>query len=311
MSVRHSKQVLWYTRREGVVRGPYPAGQISRYILLGRIRMTDQLRADAGGHWKPVSERPELIPEVMKLPPTEENCQKLVMARMREDERRPGDRRERSPRPPAEIVERRQGHERRQPEPEAVQRHRELKRKISEPPPGTEVQYRYPVLMVAMVLVAFLAGYMLGDSETEVPGPDCAAAPAAGINWDNCNLSGAQAAGADLANASIRNARLDGAQLAHARLTGARLDYSSLGISDLREADLRQAVLVGTVLRGADLRGAHLYKANLAYANLSGAQIEGADFRGALLDQAIWTDQRVCARGSVGRCLRTPASAAE
>ena len=308
MGTRHSRQVLWYTRRGGVERGPYPAGQISRYVLLGRIRMDDELRPDSGGPWLPLSERQELVPEVMKLPPTEENLQKLAMARMREDERRPGDRRERDPRPPAEVLERRRSDERRQPETETMQRHRELKQQVIAAEPAGADSYRYPLLFASLVLAAFAAGYLMGGADdTATAAPDCAAVAAAGVNWDNCTLSGMRADGADLAGASIRNARLDHASLRRAALRGARLDYSSLALTDLSHADLGGAALVGAVLRGADLRGARLRQANLAYANLSGARIEGADFHGAVLDQAIWVDRRVCARGSVGVCRRSAA----
>ena len=69
MSAEKSHRTLWYTRRKGVVRGPYPGNQISRYVLLGRICTTDEVRPD-GGDWQELSTYPELIPEVMKLPPS-------------------------------------------------------------------------------------------------------------------------------------------------------------------------------------------------------------------------------------------------
>lgn len=308
----HDKQAIrWYTRREGVTRGPYPAGLISRYILLGRIRDSDELRCGEGGEWRPLSAYPELIPELMKLPPTEENRQKLLMARLREDERRPGDRRLNQGAWDVETLERRSRQERRSPESEAVRHHRELKRRFLVPPQAEPHPYRYPLLLAAAVVAGFLLGLLVQRGAPPEHRPDCGAAPAAGINWDNCNLSGARIAGADLGGASIRNAHLDGVLLAGAGLAGARLDYSSLRISDLQGADLRGAVLIGAVLSGADLRNARFDNANLAYTNLSGAQIEGARFDGAILDQAIWTDQRMCARGSRGRCRRASASGAE
>ena len=130
MSSEHEKSERWYTRRSGVVRGPYPAGQISRYILLGRIRESDQLSVDQLT-WQMVSDCQFLIPEVMKLPPNEENIKHLIMARMREDERRSGDRRDDEPEPPPHIKERRSGVERRQIEPELFVRYRILKENIA------------------------------------------------------------------------------------------------------------------------------------------------------------------------------------
>ena len=95
------------------MRGPYPGRQVSRYILLGRICENDELKPD-DGDWASLSAYPELIPEVMKLSPSEENLQKLLMARMHEDERQPGDRRERAPNhDSAELRGKRSGCERR------------------------------------------------------------------------------------------------------------------------------------------------------------------------------------------------------
>ena len=67
MTANRIRRVLWYTRRDGVVRGPYPDRQISRYILLGRIGENDELRPE-GGQWAGMKDYPDLIPEVMKLP---------------------------------------------------------------------------------------------------------------------------------------------------------------------------------------------------------------------------------------------------
>ena len=87
-----SKQ-LWYTRREKQIRGPFPAGQITRDILLGRILQTDELSADQIS-WQPVTDLPELIPEELKADLTVlENKERLRIARFREDERHGIDRR--------------------------------------------------------------------------------------------------------------------------------------------------------------------------------------------------------------------------
>lgn len=303
MTELKSKRTLWYTRREGVVRGPYPEKQVSRYILLGRIRDSDELRPEEGD-WQAVFDCPELIPAVMKLPPTEENRQKLLIARMREDERRPGDRREPGAGGAAQVQERRSRAERRSVEAPELLRHRELKYRVSHTGPGNAQLYRYPLTVTALVLFGFLLSYALKQAEPDVVPPDCAAQPRPGVNWNNCNLSGLHARQADLLGARMRNAKLDAAQLANARLAGADLEYTSLNLTSLQAADLSHANLRGVALRGSDLRNARLVEANLSYANLSGARLEGADFSGAILDHTIWTDQRPCAAGSVGECKR-------
>ena len=83
---------LWLTRRDGVVRGPFPAAWVRRYILLGRIRMTDELRLGAG-EWRPAFRCDALIPEVLRQPLTEDNLVRLKQARWEADERGHGDRR--------------------------------------------------------------------------------------------------------------------------------------------------------------------------------------------------------------------------
>lgn len=303
MTEVQDKAERWFTRRDGVIRGPYPAGQISRYILLGRIRESDQLSLDQHG-WKEVAACQELIPDVMKLPPTEENIKRLMMARMREDERCPGDRRDREPEPPQHIKERRSGGERRQIEPELLLRHRKLKQEIIQSVAKVSGEYKLPIIMAAIVLAGFVLSYLTRMPQQQVSVPDCQSPATAGVNWDNCNFSGARIEDASLNNALIRNARLDGSLLSGASLVNARLDYSSLANSDLSNTDLSNAVLVGANLNGANLRNAKLNKANLAYANLSGALIEGADMSNAVLDNAIWIDQSKCASGSIGRCER-------
>lgn len=297
-----AKRVLWYTRRGNVVRGPYPAGQISRYILLGRIRETDELRCD-GGEWQALDRYPELIPDVMKLPPTEENRQKLLMARMREDERRPLDRRD-TRAASAEALERRGGHERRRKETDEERRYRELKYQLSHAPRSTAHLYRYPVVFTVIVMLGFVLGYAMERMKPEVAPPDCAAGPRPGVNWNNCNLSGMRSERAELVGAQMHNVRLDSAQLPGAQLVGADMEYTSLNLSNLQSADLSHARLVGVTMRGTDLRGARLLKADLSYANLSGAHIEGADFSGAVLDHAIWIDDKPCGPNSLGACKR-------
>lgn len=117
-----------------------------------------------------------------------------------------------------------------------------------------------------------------------------------------------QAAGADLHNASMAQMRLDGANL-----QGANLSYSILQLANLKEANLMMSNLEGAHLHAVNLRKANLMLANLTRANLldadlSGANLQGANMQGAILIQtklsgATWTDGRVCAEGSVGKCL--------
>lgn len=303
MSADESHRTLWYTRRKGVERGPYPGNQISRYVLLGRLCMTDKVRPE-DGDWQELSACPELIPEVMNLIPGAEDTQRLLMARLREDERQVGDRRECAPNLPQHIREQRSGRERRRPESAEVLRHRELRYRVTQQAQGNGKLYRYPLVASVLVMLGFLASYLLGQFEAESVYVDCAARPRPGVNWGNCNLIGLVAHRVNLLGADISNARMDNAQLSGANLDGVNLEYTNLNLSNLQRADLSHARLVGVTLRGSDLRDSKLVRADLSYANLSDANIDGADFTGAILDNTIWIDQQPCIPGSVGVCRR-------
>jgi hypothetical protein len=77
---------LWYVRKGERIRGPLPAAQITREILLSRIRENDDLSADCE-HWRPLRALPQLVPAVMQLAETDEGRQHLLLARLRVDER--------------------------------------------------------------------------------------------------------------------------------------------------------------------------------------------------------------------------------
>lgn len=298
-----AREHLWYTRRAGHVRGPFPQRQISHCILLGRIRDGDELSTDQET-WLPLEQLPQLIPEVMKNVVTEEDRQRLQAARRRADERRGGDRRLGSERMQGDTGERRRASDRRDEEDADMLRHRELRRAVLEAgrAPGTVScgrQCRYLVLSLAVLAAVF---FVFTPDDTPASA-DCTARPAPQVNWNNCRMSGLVAEQADLRGARARNMDLTGARLVGARLAGADLAYTLAHLADLRYADLAGAQLTGTGLRAADLRGARLVDVDLSYADLREARLEGADLSMARLGNALWIDGRVCAPGSVGQCL--------
>jgi len=129
-----STNQLWYTRRDREIRGPFPVGQITRYILLGRIVETDQISSDQIS-WQLVRDLPELIPDELKLDLNiPENQDRLRIARMREDEREAGDRREKQSqsRENGNNNYTQRGSDRRRSEPNDILRHREIKSQLLE-----------------------------------------------------------------------------------------------------------------------------------------------------------------------------------
>lgn len=275
----------WLVRRGERVTGPYPAGLVSRYILLGRIRLDDEVSAD-GATWLSVREVDALVPQVLRdaeaHPDVPELQERLQLARRWADERC---------KPHVPLPE---GSERRRSD--AVTRARGVIEAKSIRP--RRVHYLVLILLVmAVVAVPFL----LPEPEpTSVS--DCSAAPAPGVNWSACLLGGRDLANMNLANAVLRSADLNTANLRAANLQRGDLAYVNFALANLRGANLSHASLFGANLRGADMINANLRNADLRYAILSDAQRDGADFTGARLDFAEWVPGILCLENSVGTC---------
>lgn len=299
---KESGQTLWFTRRNGEVRGPHPAGLISRFLIIGRLTPEDEISLDRET-WLPIREHRQLIPEELKHADTPEGRERLLQARLREDER-VRDRRE-GDGPPAEITEAR-GPDRRRPEPPEIIGHRRKRAQgLSRPGARLDAAMRGPTpwfLAAAATLGAVLLFFWATDRGTPAEPPACHLPPAPEVNWSYCRMPGMDLRGADLSGALLRNTDLLGSRLEGARLVEADLSYAELQRTLLERADLRRATIIGAALQNAVLTDARLDGADLSFVNLTGANIAGASFDGAILDRAVWTDGRICATGSVGTC---------
>ena len=290
-----SKNMLWFMRRDGEVRGPFPRAQITRYILLGRIHPTDELSLDRSS-WQSVAEVAEVQPTGL------ESEESQVLALRRADERLAEDRRaSQSAAKNAEFSNRRKG-DRRRDEPDLVVQHREVKtRHFKEAPTQRETVLSKALFVLVLLVLVLVAMHLY----TPAPVEDtlhCGDPAAAGVSWDNCHKEGIDLVAKDLHGAHIKNADLSGAHLRGTKLGGSDLSYTNLSVADLSYSDLGKALLVGAGLRNADLSYANLRGADLSYADLRGANLGAADLTGAKLDNAIWTDGKECAAGSVGEC---------
>lgn len=271
MSAEEEKSIIWYVRRSTTVQGPYSASVIQRYLLLGRLRLSDRVSPD-GRCWTPLTQRPELIPDEMRDLGTDEGRARFEAARRAVDERG-ADREEPAGRAPSVIhVGRRRG----------------------------SIMALTGLAAVVVLLVGI--GWYRDFDNGLMEQADCTAA-GAGAVWSGCVKDGVIVAGGTTLeglralNASLRDARLGGVNL-----SGARLDYADLTRASLADADLSGAVLRGATLSRADLRGADLSNADLRNADLRDTRIEGAVFDGALLGNALWVEGRACAPDAVGVC---------
>jgi hypothetical protein len=295
-----SEHQLWFTRRRGAVSGPYPSGLVSRYLILGRLDLDDQVSVDRA-RWRPISEVAELVPPEMQLPDNAEGRDARLRARLREDERRSVNRREDSQEGPA--GERRRV-ERRAPEPAELIHHRIQRDRVTQAQPREEIPGSVPWVVAGAAVAAVLGLLMLqGDGGRQQAEPDCLAPAGPGVNWSYCRKGGLDLRGVDLSGSVLMSTDFMAAHLSGARLSGADLDYADMRRADLRRSDLTRASLVGAILQESRLEGASLAGANLTYADLRGSSLEGVSLEGVQLGRAVWVDGRVCAEGSVGECL--------
>lgn len=294
------QQSLWYTRRGELVQGPFPPGQIARYVILGRVLPTDEVSMDRQT-WVPVSQVPELVPSLLQPggdDPAQE--QRLQAAKRWEDERS----RDRRHDEATVDADHRRTDRRQVTEPGAQRPRGERPDPLRERIEERRRHHRLSALIAVGVLLILGLLVVVYRPATKIGavGLECAQQARPGVDWSNCAFDGRGFARADLSGARMTNMRLSRADLSATRLERADLSYSDLAVARLRDADLSGAVLTGANLRAAELVGARFVGADLSYADLTGADLTGADLSGAKLDNTLWVDGRVCARGSVGRC---------
>ena len=281
----------WYIRNQidGEIRGPFPAGQISQEMLLGRHKLDDEVSHDKE-EWLRIRDVPELVPEIITENSDEPGFKnKLAAARRWADERRGV----------ADIDAQGERRKNESYESEEIKRlHRlatEAKKNVN--PMMTLLQIGGVFLVIILVVV--LAFQYSPKNKTTV---DCSVAAKQGVNWSGCNLSGAQLLKEKLIAANLMNTNLQTANLYAADLSHANLKFAQLHLTNLKYVNFTKANLTGATLMGADLSGAVFNQANLSYANFRDAIINSTDFSKARLDHAIWIDGRVCRVNSIGAC---------
>lgn len=92
---------------------------------------------------------------------------------------------------------------------------------------------------------------------------------------------------------------LDGRNLSGLNLVGLDLSDCSLKGADMRGSNLERANMMGSNLERADMTGANLKMASFYQSALTAAKLDQA-----VLDGAIWIDKSICAKDSIGECLK-------
>jgi hypothetical protein len=271
----------WYVRRGPTIKGPYDVATLRRYLLLGRVRVTDRVSAN-GYTWQPLTQRGELIPQEMRDLGSPEGRARFEAARSAVDERSGSDDGD---------------------DGDDGWRWPPRRRQTDAASRIAGVRILLSGLAVTAVAVLVAIGYQDVWLHGPAGPPDCSAEAAAGINWSYCTKDAITVSPRrDLSSLRAVNASMRNAGLAEAVLRDATLAYADLTGADLRGAILEGADLEGAVLREADLRDASLRGARLNHADLRNARIEGADFGGADLNSVVWPDDFPCHQVAIDAC---------
>ncbi|PIV88389.1 MAG: hypothetical protein COW48_06245 [Hydrogenophilales bacterium CG17_big_fil_post_rev_8_21_14_2_50_63_12] len=279
-------QPLWYLRHAGDIVGPYPPPQIEEMLRAGKISGEWEISLDERD-WLPLAESGQFSTPRTSAPTEPAGARGAWIEERQRARERWQDRNSDAPVPHDAQFD------------QARRQALGLDQQRTERLVSKERAHR-PSFLIAPLALLLLGG--IGVSVWWGQRPikaalnqpvNCVAPANEGVNWSGCDKRGAT-----LAGALLRNARLDQTRLEDARLSGAVMEYASATGANLRNADLRGAKLAAVDLSGADLSGADLSGANLRHAALKGTRLDGTR-----LDQAVWSDGRACAAGSVGACL--------
>jgi uncharacterized protein YjbI with pentapeptide repeats len=134
--------------------------------------------------------------------------------------------------------------------------------------PGARVFAALTVAALGATTVVLISG-AAADAAVTCPtvgsGGVVTPAPAPGVDWQGCRLTGADLSGADLSGANLTSTNLGQADLTGADLSGANLTTTNVEQANLSDADLTDATIDKTYFR---------------YANLSSANFTGATMTG-------------------------------
>jgi uncharacterized protein YjbI with pentapeptide repeats len=260
---------------------------------LGRYTLNDLVSKDKED-WLSIRQCPELIPDVLKGDPHDENRNERIKAARRWADERRGERRE-------DADPARTGPGRREPESLTTAEYRQQREQVSsEIRPRRDKSLLGLGLVIILIVGGVIAAFQLPPPEVEEA--QCNSPARAKINWQNCQLVGLQSINSNLSESQLSNANLESANLLGSNFQKADVSYANLKNANLSFVEFQNARMLGADLHGADLTNADLTNADLSYANLQGAKIKNTNFTGAILSNVIWVDGRKCVSPSIGKC---------
>jgi len=290
--MRAKNKGRWYIRVNDQIQGPFPNHFISSSLILGRIDLETEVSQDEV-NWTAVKSYKALVPDVVLNAHTPEGAKALMLARVREDERR-------------SAAQNDVDDERRlEDENQIIKLHRQLRDDILTRYHNAPGKNTRNIGIIILLVVLFIAVFVIYQPGSIRSGADCNAAAEIGVNWSQCNKQGQNFAGMDLNSSRFNGTKLNAADFSRARLDDSDLSYASLFHAQMQQSSLQNALLVGANLRQANLRSANLQGADLSYAELVGAKLDGALLINTRFDHALWVNGKTCLPGSVGDCLQS------
>ena len=146
----------WYTRRGGVIRGPFSEDEITRHFLLGRLCLNDELSQD-GVAWASANDCTELLPSAFKKLSSWDDYQQLLIIRMKVDERKGDRRRQQCSNRPSRYPDRRTSKDRRGNDNDRLASQDRLGNANSSASRSTEQKYVRPWLLTVVLVTMVLA----------------------------------------------------------------------------------------------------------------------------------------------------------
>ncbi len=286
----------WFVRRDNVVKGPFLSAQITRNILLGRLHPDDELSLDEQ-QWQEVAMHKELYPAVLQKSPVDKKA--VDIARIQVDERVADQRRAKN----KMEQDRRRTRERRATESEAVLVHRQHRKEIDDACKNSVKRPKMPFRSVALMVIMIIGLGLKFNTENQSSQADCSSPSGIKVNWSNCTFINLNIENQNLAFSKLTDAILNESNLLGVNLSGADMAYAEITKSDLSYSNLENVRLIGANLQSSDLRYANLKNADFSFADLSNVLLAGADLSNVKFDNTLWTDGRICKKGSIGTCL--------
>lgn len=276
----------WYIRRlpDNEITGPFPAGQISQEILLGRHRLDDEVSHDKE-EWIKLGDVAEILPSILTADSDDPDIQdRLAAARRWADERRGID--VKTSKNQRDISE-------------DIKRLHDLKSDNQNKNSGFMTCFQIGAVITVFFAVIFLA---FQYSPEKIQAINCSAEVKENTLFNGCDLNQVNLSFHNLKMVSFMNTHLYKANLDGANLFKANLKYAQLSSASMQQTNLSQANLKGANLLEANLSKANLSDADLSYADLRKANISETNFSNANLSNAIWIDGSTCKKGSLGIC---------